>query len=165
MARLSILAFLVVSASGCASTETWDAGSPGQRGAVLAAVEKLYADLSARDWEALEADFWPGATLTSIWRPRGADREDVLVTSVPEFIRMAPSGPGSQPIFEERMVAAQVRVRGRIAQVWSRFHARFGKPGELREWEGIDAWTLLEHDGVWKAVSVSYLADDPPAVP
>ena len=126
---------------------------------VLAALERLYDDLSARDWDAFAEHFWPGATMTTLWQPPGEEAPRVVVSSVGQFVNQAPAGPGSREIFEERMIDADVRVHGPLAHVWSRFDARFGDPGEVIEWQGIDAFTLFRHQGRWKVVSVSYVAD------
>lgn len=126
---------------------------------VVAALHGLYDDLSDRDWEAFAEHFWDGATMTTLWQPPGERAPRVVVSTVPDFVRQAPAGPGSREIFEERMIDADVRVHGPMAHVWSRFDARFGDPGAIVEWQGIDAFTLFEHDGRWKVVSVSYVAD------
>lgn len=126
---------------------------------VVAELRSYYADFSARDWEKFAGHFWEGATLTTVWQPPGEDAERVVVTSVPEFVAQAPQGPGSKPIFEEQMTDAQVRVSGTLAQAWAHYHARFGEPGAVAEWAGIDAFTLMKHGGQWKIVALAYAAD------
>jgi hypothetical protein len=66
------------------------------------------------------------------------------------------SGPDSKPIFEERLTDVVVRSYGNLAQAWATYTARFGEPGNVATWEGIDAFTLLRHDGTWRIVSLSY---------
>jgi hypothetical protein len=127
--------------------------------AVLREVRRYYADFSARDWDAFAAHFWPGATLTTVWQPPDEDSLRVFVTSVPAFVAQAPEGPGSQPVFEERMTDAEVRADAGLAQVWARYEARFGRPDSLATWTGIDAFTLMRHDGRWKIVSLAYAAE------
>ena len=121
------------------------------------AVESYYRAFSDRDWDRFAWHFWPGATLTSIWAPPGEESARVVATSIPEFIAQAPAGPGSREIFEERPLAMDIRTEGGLAQVWARYAARFGDPGEIMEWEGIDAFTLLRHDGEWRISSLSYV--------
>lgn len=137
-------------------------GAPGDslRNEVLAELERYYADFSARDWDRFSSHFWPGATITTVWQPPGEEEDRVVVTPVPEFVARAPEGPGSREIFEERMLEAEVRVSGGLAQAWARYRARFGDPGEVSEWDGTDAFTLLKHDGRWKIVSLVFAPED-----
>lgn len=119
-------------------------------------LETYYQDFSARDWERFADHFWPGATLTTVWQPPDAAAPVVHVVTVAEFVAQAPAGPGSQPIFEERMVEADIRVMGQLATAWVRFEARFGRPGEVAEWTGVDVFTLIRHEGVWRFTSLAY---------
>ena len=128
---------------------------------ILARVRHYYADLSARDWAAYAEDFWPGATIHTLWDADGSGSANPFVVTVPEFIRRAPEGPGSQPIFEERLLAAEVRLTGNLAQVWARYEARFGDSTAVDTWTGVDAFTLLEHQGVWRIASLAYVPDLP----
>jgi hypothetical protein len=123
---------------------------------ILAELEAYYDDFSARDWDAFASHFWPGATLTTVWQPPGEDDPRVVVVTLDDFIAQAPSGPGSREIFEERMRTADVRVQGDLAHVWATFAARFGDPGNVAEWKGIDAFTLMRLDGRWRIVALAY---------
>ena len=78
------------------------------------------------------------------------------IVPVDTFIARAPQGPDSKPIFEERLTGVVVRSHGNLAQAWATYTARFGEPGNVATWEGIDAFTLLRHDGTWRIVSLSY---------
>ena len=127
---------------------------------ILRELGSYYADFSARDWQKYADHFWPGATLTTIWKPEGEARDRVVVTTVPEFVAQAPKGPGSKPIFEERMTGAEVRVQGPLAHVWARYKARFGDPGKIADWSGVDAFTLMRLDGRWKIVALAYAGDE-----
>ncbi|HSJ13043.1 MAG TPA: DUF4440 domain-containing protein [Longimicrobiales bacterium] len=141
--------------------ETWPRPVPDSvRAEVVAELEQYYDDFSSRDWPAFAEHFWPGATLTTIWAPPGEATPRVVAITVPEFVEQAPSGPGSKPIFEERMLEVVVTVQGPLAQAWARYRARFGDPGAVAEWTGVDAFTLLRHDGRWKIVSLGY-TDEP----
>lgn len=128
---------------------------------VLTALRAYYSDFSARDWTAFADHFWPGGTITTIWRPDGADSAQVHVSTVGEFVAQAPAGPGSRSIFEETMLESRIRVSGGLAQAWVRYRARFGDPGDVMEWEGTDAFTLLQHGGRWRIVSLVFAGDDP----
>ncbi len=125
---------------------------------VLAEIEQYYSDFSDRDWEAFADHFWEGATLTTIWPPPGQTSPEVWVSTVPDFVAQAPSGPGSKPIFEEKMTKAEVTVQGNLAQVWAHYDARFGDEDNLMEWSGIDAFTLMKFDGRWRIVSLAYVS-------
>jgi hypothetical protein len=126
---------------------------------ILEELEDYYGDLSARDWEAFASHFWPGATIATIWAPPGEAGPRVVSQTVPEFVAKAPEGPGSKPIFEERMDAARVRARGNLAQVWASYTARFGEPGNVAVWTGIDAFALLKHEGRWRITSLTFAGD------
>ena len=125
-------------------------------GEVRAELVRYYADFSARDWSAFADHFWPGATITTRWQPPDEPAPRVVATTVPEFVAQAPRGPGSRAIFEERMTGSQTRLVGDLAQVWARYDARFGDPGDVREWSGVDAFTLMKHDGRWKIVALAF---------
>jgi hypothetical protein len=124
--------------------------------AVRAELARYYADFSARDWSAFAGHFWPGATIVTVWQPPGEPGARVDAQTVPEFVAKAPEGPGSQPIFEERMTGLELRVHNNLAQGWARYTARFGDSTRLATWEGIDAFTLLEHDGRWRIISIAF---------
>jgi len=131
-------------------------GDDSARREVLEAVETYYADFSAREWDRFGAHFWPGATLTTVWQPPGEDARRVVTTTVPEFVRLAPQGPDSKPIFEERMDSSDVRLAGNLAHVWAHYTARFGDSTDVVTWRGIDAFTLMKHDGRWRIVALAY---------
>ena len=122
-------------------------------------VTSYYAAFSDRDWDAFADHFWPGATLTTVWMPAGESEERVVATSVPDFVAQAPDGPDSRAIFEEVPLSIEVRSSHGVAQVWARYRARFGDPGDVFEWEGTDAFTLMQHDGAWRIVGLAYVSD------
>lgn len=130
------------------------------RDQVVALIEQYYADFSARDWDRYRDHFWPGAALTTIWKPAGEPEPRFVAATVEEFVRQAPNGPGSREIFEERLDSAEVRGSGNIALVWARYSARFGDPGDVREWKGIDAFSLLRHNGRWRIAALAYVSDE-----
>jgi hypothetical protein len=137
------------------------AASPDSvRDQVLAVVEQYYADLSAREWSFVRDHFWPGATLSTVWQPPGEPDARVVSTTIEAFIEQAPQGPGSRSIFSESMTSAHVRANNDIAQVWAAYDARFGDPGDVQEWTGIDAFTLLRFEGRWRISSIAYMSTD-----
>lgn len=80
-------------------------------------------------------------------------------TTVPEFVEQATLGPGSREIFEGRMVSSTVLQQGALAVVWARYETRFGDPGDITEWKGRVAITLLRHAGEWRTTQIAYVAD------
>lgn len=132
--------------------------APGDpvREEILKELTEYYDHMSARDWKGYASHFWPGATITTIWQPADEPSSRVLITSVPDFIAQTPRGPDSKPIFEERMTDADVRATDNLAQVWAAYKASFGEPGKLDEWTGIDAFTLMKHEGRWKIVELTF---------
>jgi hypothetical protein len=126
---------------------------------VRSVLESYYGAFSELAWPRFEGHFWPGATLTTVWMPPGETEVRVVATSVPDFIAQASIGPGSREIFEERLVSASITAKGSLAQAWVRYHARFGDPGDVMEWEGTDAFTLLKHEDQWRISSLAYMPD------
>lgn len=124
--------------------------------ALRSQVDRYYRDMSARDWKAYAAHFWPQATLTTVWQPAGEPAPRVVVTSIDGFLAQTAQGPDSKPIFEERLIDQEVRLVGTIAQVWAHYEARFGDSTSVSTWRGIDAFTWLKHDGAWRIVALAY---------
>ena len=58
------------------------------------------------------------------------------------------------------MTGAKVRFTGNLAQVWATYEARFGDPDDVQEWNGIDAFTLMKHNGRWRISSLAYAASE-----
>jgi hypothetical protein len=130
------------------------------RDQVLALIEQYYADLSARDWARVETYFWPQASLATPWQPPDEAADRVVIMTIERFIEQAPLGPGSREIFEEHMDSARVRGSTSLAQVWAWYAARFGDPGRVESWTGVDAFTLIRHEGRWGITSIAYLNDE-----
>lgn len=130
------------------------------RSEVLDFLASYYDAFSDREWGRFAEHFWEGATITTVWQPPGESGPSVVVTTVPEFVAQAPAGPGSREIFEERMLSAEVRARGNLALVYAKYRARFGDPDDVMEWEGLDAFTLLKHDGEWRIVSLAFAPEN-----
>lgn len=135
------------------------AGDP-VREEIMKELTEYYDHMSARNWKAYASHFWPGATITTVWQAAGEPAPKVLITSIQDFIAQTPQGPNSQPVFEERMVDADVRASGNLAQVWANYKARFGGLGKVDEWTGIDAFTLMKHEGHWKIAGLTFAATE-----
>lgn len=156
MRVVTVVAVAVILAEVGCTVGPGEVASDAERREVMAEVEDYDSDFSARDWPAFATHFWPGATLTTVWQPPGEPAPRVMAVTVPEFVAKAPEGPGSRPIFEERMTGADVRLSGNLAQVWASYVARFGDTGAVQTWRGIDAFTLMKHDGRWRIASLAY---------
>jgi hypothetical protein len=144
---LALSAFV---ATGCASGPAADPAVAD----VEAVVRALYAELSAREWDALAARFAPDARLTMARRGR------VDALAAPDFIAKNREALKGVAVFEEKCVALDVRVHGAVAHAWSRFEGKVGSPEKLRTWGGIDAWTLVRIDGAWRVAAVAVAADE-----
>ena len=127
--------------------------------AVLRTVRSYYDALSSLDSTAFLAHFWPGADVTTRWQPPGTDSVRIQILPVEDFVRRWPEGPGSRAVFEERMLEAEVRLRGDLAQAWVHYAARFGDSSDVQEWRGIDAFTLIRHVGTWRIVELAFVPD------
>jgi len=155
---LSLACLLVMSSSPAPAIQANDQDTRE----VLNEIARYYRDMSCKEGHLLptfQAHFWSGATITTIWQPKGHDKPQVLVTPVKDFVLQSPAGPCSQPVFDEKMENAEVKIHNGLAQVWAHYSARFGKLANLDEWSGIDAFTLLKHDSQWKIVSLVFRAD------
>lgn len=151
--RYAALALLLTPALmlvGCSSAE---------KRTLLSEIDAYYADLSARDWDAFADHFWPGATITTTWSEDPNEPPVVQTVTVDEFIEHAHEGPGSQPIFEETRTGAFIILERDLAQVWATYDAKFGTEENLNTWSGIDAFTLLRHDGRWRITAIAFQPD------
>ena len=149
---------LAVSATSCGETQRPEPAATldVESAKVLDVLHSYYDAFSERNWQRFESHFWPGASITTVWQPPGETAARVVITSIPDFVDQAPAGPGSREIFEERLLSAEVTAVGNLAQAWARYKARFGDPGAVQEWNGVDAFTLMEHDGEWRIVSLAF---------
>ncbi len=155
MAPHRIVLASLLTLAACTATPSGRPPPPDLR----AAVEAYYRDLSARDWTAFAQHFHPGAVLSTRWTPPGADAPTVMMSSVSEFVAQAHLGPDSQPVFEEWPTGVDVRRQGDLATTWVRYGARFGSPGALQSWTGVDAITWILHDGRWRISSLAWAGD------
>lgn len=138
------------------STSTASLGDTPEGAAVEAMLKEYYKDMSARDWEKYRRHFWPNATITTAWQQPGDSAARVDVTTIDDFIKEAPLGPGSQPVFEEVMKDSKINMQGNIAEAWVNYEAKFGKSDSLATWTGTDVFTLLRHNQEWKIVSLVF---------
>ena len=152
------LAFIILAAC-TVRRATPGAPNPDEE-TVRETVRRYYRDMSARDWPAYAAHFWPRATLTTVWEPPGEPARGVVVTTLDSFLAMTGQGPDSKPVLEERLLGQDVRVTGNLAQVWARYEARFGDSDAVQTWRGVDAFTWMKHEGAWRIVALAS-SDEP----
>ena len=126
---------------------------------VRATIERYYEAFSRLDSAAFLAHFWPGADVTTAWQAPGSDSVSVTIMPVEQFVALWAEGPGSRPIFDERMEQATIRLRGDLAQAWVRYTARFGDSTAVEEWSGIDAFTLMRVGTEWRIVELAFAAE------
>ena len=132
------------------------------RAGVEASLRLYYARFSARDWRAFRRSFWPGATITTRWRPPGERRARVWTQTVEEFVRRAPEGPGRMAVFSERMLHAHVTGYGDLANAWVVYEGRWGPSRDsVRTVRGIDAFTLHRDGGEWRITSMAFTPELP----
>jgi len=138
--------------AGCASAPP--AADPAEAD-VRAFLVGFYADLSARNWDAFDARYAPGATVC-VRRRTGIEVKPAL-----EFTGIIRKAVEGKDIFGEEMKQAILHVHRNVAHAWSTFQGREGMKGSVRTWSGIDAITLVRADDGWKIVSIA-VSPDPP---
>lgn len=124
--------------------------------AVIEAARSLLDAISARDTALARAVSTPDMQMRST-APAGAPTQDAPAMSLDEFLDIL-TRPG--PAFVERMWDPQVRIRGRIADVWTPYD--FWADGELSHC-GVDAFQLVRTEDGWRVASVVWTIEQPPA--
>lgn len=112
---------------------------------VVAAVEKLFAAMRARDADALRALLHDDARLISV-RPTG----EVSVRSKEDWIRTIAE---SAAVLDERMRDPEVRIDGNLATLWARYTFRRG--GQLSHC-GTNAFDYVRIGGEWRLMTVAF---------
>ncbi len=145
---IAMIAFqsVAIAAAPAAAQET---ASAEDRQAVLAVVDGLFAAMLARD----------GAAVTPLVEPQGivtqlsvAADGSQRITSTPwaDFAAGLARAPG--PI-RERLFDPEVRIRGDLAMVWSRYDLSVG---DTFSHCGTDLFELIRRDGRWRMLHVTY---------
>ena len=162
VARAGLLISFIFIATSCYETrnesgtsKTSVADTPEGAG-IESRLRQYYEDFSSRDWQKFQSHFWNNATLTTSWQMPGDSIARVDVTTIDDFIREAPFGPGSQPIFEEKMKKSRIDVKGNLATAWVDYDVKFGRMDSLQQWSGTDVFTFLRHNREWKIVSIVF---------
>lgn len=141
------------------SSSTVSMSNTSERDSIDSLLHRYYKDMSARDWKKYRHYFWDYATITTAWQAPGDSTARVDVTMIDDFIKETPSGPDSQPIFEETMNDSKITTQGNLAVAWANYKAKFGTSEKLMEWSGTDLFTLMRHRGEWRIVSLAFEGD------
>jgi hypothetical protein len=144
MRKILPLLLLLVASPAVAQQEP----SAADRGAVLAVVDGLFAAMLARDGAAVTELVEPQGIVTSVTMDAGASR--VASSSWSEFASRLPQAPA--PI-RERLFDPEVRIRGDLAMVWSRYDLSIG---DTFSHCGTDLFELIRRDGRWRMLHVTY---------
>lgn len=137
-------------------------GDSARREEVRVTLRTYYNRFSRRDWRGVAAMFVPGATITTTWAPPGDSAPRVVVQTVEQFVRAAPQGPGRLAVFSAQPVTVDVHGYGDLAQAWVLYRARTGERRDaLTVHHGIDAFHLMRHNGAWRIVALTFVAETP----
>ena len=117
--------------------------------AVLAAVQRLFDAMRAKDTAAFREIFDPNAKLFGM-RTRQTGEQGVQALPWDRFAAFMASDQRGPWI--ERAWSPEVRVRGTLATVWAEYDFHFGQtPSHC----GVDAVQLLKTPSGWKIVSIA----------
>ena len=140
---LSLLLLLLAAPAAAQEAPTAE-----ERSAILAAVERLFAAMRARDGAAVTSLVELQGVVTSVTTDAGGSR--VASSSWAEFASRLPQAPA--PI-RERLFDPEVRIRGDLAMVWSRYDLSVG---DTFSHCGTDLVELVRRDGRWRLLNISY---------
>ena len=151
MKKLLIAAMIASQAVAIAASPALaqEAPSADDRQAVLAVVDGLFAAMLARDGAAVTPLVEPQGTVTQVsLAPDGSQR----ITTTPWADFAAGLARAPAPI-RERLFDPEVRIRGDIAMVWSRYDLSVG---DTFSHCGTDLFDLIRRDGRWRMLHVTY---------
>ena len=160
MKLLRVLCLMVVFPA-CGSDTGGSVDSPQEEAAVRDLIGRYYQDFNNSDWDAVADHFWADADITTVWQEAGENSDRVVHTSIDDFFTSAPRENPFGETFEMLAVRANVSVYRDLAQAWVWYDAKLDSAGEVAEWDGVDAFTFLKHDGVWKIAALMFASGDP----
>ncbi|HEX8527958.1 nuclear transport factor 2 family protein [Allosphingosinicella sp.] len=142
MIRLFIALVLISIAAPAAASEA------SERRAVLAAAQRLFDALGARDPEAVMAVVVPEGTISGHVTRNGstsffAERWQDWANGLRE---------GSERL-EERMHNPRVRIHGNMASIWTEYS--FYRDGRFSHC-GIDLFDMAKVEGRWRVLNISF---------
>ena len=167
--------------AGACSIERAPAGRPGAAivlpadsaasPEVYAALRLYYARVTARDWAALAASFWPRASITAImWAGGGAPAGpsqpgQVETIAIEQAIRRAAAMHDCPASHSTEMIRATVVTYGPLADAWVVYRYQCGVTRDSSTTHlGVDAFHLMRHGGEWRIASLAFtheIADAP----
>jgi hypothetical protein len=124
------------------------AAQPSEEKAVLAVVERLFDAMAARDAAAARALVVPEGRYYSL---RGANPP--IGATLADFADRLQT---LQDPIKETMRDPEVRIRGRLATVWT--HYDFYRSGK-RTHGGIDSFTLVKYGRTWRVAGLVYTVE------
>lgn len=124
-------------------------GTAADREAVLAGVERLFAAMLARDAAAIPEFTDPAGVVTAMTMEAGGG-STIVTSSWAQFAQRI--GGAAAPI-RERMFDPEVRIRGDLALVWTRYDLW---NGETFSHCGTDLFELIRRDGRWLLLHASF---------
>lgn len=135
--------------------DVWrEATSASGQAEVVAEVQEMYADLSARNWKKFAEHFGPGAIISTAADENGS--KGLRILNVTDWIAEARLGLEGRDSFDEKMMHQEVHTFNNVAQVWSHFVAHSKDKGKSETRSGIDAITLHKNAGRWKIAALGY---------
>jgi len=158
--RLFRLIGLLVVLAACGPNTDATVDDPQQEAAVRELIDRYYLDFNNRDWEAVADHFWRDAEITTVWREPGENSDRVVHTDIGEFFATAPRENPFGETFQTWTTRANVSVYQDLAQAWVWYGASLDNAGNVLEWEGVDAFTLLRQKNVWKIAALMFTSDD-----
>ena len=126
---------------------------------VLAALRNYYARLSAKDWRAIRAAFYPGGTVTTRMTPAGERTPRIAVQSADDFVRRVSEGAARAGNYSVRMLHAHVTGYGDVADAWVISETRMGKGRDSAVTRGIDAFHLYRDRGLWRITDLTWTGE------
>ena len=121
-------------------------------------IENYYEVMSARDWTTYKTYFTDQAVLTTVWQESADDEATIYTNTIDGFLAQTKNGPDSQPIFEEKPISIEIKIKGDLASVWAKYEAKFGTEENLMRWKGNDLFSLIHHNDKWYISALTYVS-------
>jgi len=122
--------------------------SEGERAAVLAPIDALFAAFEAGDAAAMLRRVYPDGRVTAAGM-RGDGASGVRQLSWTQFAERIRPDTG----FQERISDPTIRIDGDIAMLWAFFVVRVG--GRVANC-GYDHFDLVRENGIWKVMNLTF---------
>lgn len=147
--RLALVSLMLTLSLGGANAQ--EPSAAGDVGAVLATVQAFFDTMAEKDVNGARLVLAPEGRFQSV---RDVDGTPTVRTStVEQYLKGLPTAKTAQ---RERMWNPEIRIRGSIASVWTPYD--FWTDGKFSHC-GIDAFTLVKSDRVWKIAGITYTVE------